>query len=89
MCLNKKDSKGKEVDPQLFGQNGSDYRYIEMNVIPCKPIQLTSRNKHRQNTECIANLRSPKAMIARLEETKKYLNSPQLLTMNNSGRFDL
>ena len=47
MCLDETDDKGNAINFKLFGQPGSDYRYIEMNVIPCKPEQLTSRNAYR------------------------------------------
>jgi len=83
MCLDEFES------PILFGSQGSENRNIEINVIPCKPEQLTSRNASRRSKACIADLKSPKAMEARFRETIKYLNSPQLNTMVNTSRFDL
>jgi hypothetical protein len=87
--MNDKDDKGNAINFNLFGQPNSDYRYIEMNVIPCKPEQLTSRNAYREKTSCVADLTSKKAMKDRLKETKKYLNNPQLTLLFNNSRFDL
>ena len=78
MCMDELDSKGRPVDLKLYGQPGSDFKNIEMNLVPCKPTQLTPQNAKRAKTECIYNLKSPRAVRAYLDETKKYMKSPHI-----------
>ena len=51
-------------------------RNIEVIFIPCVPKQLTLYNKHLVDKECIADLKDPKSLEAKLKESKAYLGRP-------------
>jgi hypothetical protein len=44
------------------GDTGLDGIVNELNYIPCIPKQLTGKNKHLVDKECIADLKDPKAL---------------------------
>jgi hypothetical protein len=53
MCMDEEDENGKKINFKLFGQFGANYRYVEMNVIPCKPEKPSPENAHRADTSCV------------------------------------
>jgi hypothetical protein len=66
MCMDDLDADGNEINFSLFGQHGSDYRYVEMNVVACVPEQLTPENAHKADTACIMDYNDEKAVKDRL-----------------------
>ena len=77
MCINDLDNKGKPFNKNVYGDGGS-YRTLEFNFIPCVPKQLTIYNRHLVNKECIADLKDPKSLKAKLEASRAYLGRPNL-----------
>jgi len=74
--MNELDNKGKKIDLTLYGVSGLDARTIDVTYIPCVPKQLTPQNKHLVDKECIADLKSPKALEKKFQESKAYLGRP-------------
>ena len=63
MCMDKYDREGREITKLLIGDASLDGgRTLEANYIPCIPKQLTDKNKHLVDKECIADLNDPKAL---------------------------
>jgi hypothetical protein len=60
--MDKYDREGKEISKTLYGESQLNYSKIELNYIPCIPKQLTDKNKHLVDKECIADLKDPKAV---------------------------
>jgi hypothetical protein len=58
MCINETDYEGKPFSRKIYGHTGGEYRAIELNLIPCKPKQLTPYNAHLKDKECIADLKN-------------------------------
>ena len=78
MCINDLDSEGKPIQDHLFGATGSSKQAatLEVNFKPCKPKQLTDKNKHLVNTECIADLNDKRSLKKKLQDSKDYLGRP-------------
>lgn len=89
MCINDLDDQGNKLNKKIYGYTGVDLRTIEINFIPCVPKQLTLYNKHLVDKECIADLKDPKAVAAKLQETKDYLGQPKISFFSNNQRLDL
>jgi hypothetical protein len=73
MCMDEFDYDGKKINFDLYGQLGSDYRYVEMNVIPCKPEQLSLENAATAKTSCVVDRNDKQAVADRLVATKEYI----------------
>jgi hypothetical protein len=61
-------------------------------VSACIPEQLTAKNKHLYDKECIADYKNPDGKYGlnkKLEETHDYLGAPALLILSNNQRMDL
>ena len=89
MCLNDLDANGKKLNKNIFGTSGAERREIGITFIPCVPKQLTLYNKHLIGKECIADLKDPKSLQAKLQESKDYLGRPILNFFSNNQRLDL
>ena len=89
MCLDHVDSTGKKIDLKLFGQNGLDAKTLDLNYIPCIPKQLTTKNKHLIDKECIVDYNSPKSLRDKLKATQDYIGRPAISIMTNVERLDL
>jgi hypothetical protein len=60
--MDKYDREGREITKILYGDRGLNDRTIGLSYIPCIPKQLTDKNKHLVDKECIADLKDPKAL---------------------------
>ena len=66
MCLNDLDANGKKLNKNIYGTTGADFRNLDIALIPCVPKQLTPYNKHLVGKECMADLKDPKSLQAKL-----------------------
>lgn len=62
MCMDENDYNGNLINKRLFGSTGNSFRSVEIALIPCVPKQITRWNKHLINSECLADLNSPKSL---------------------------
>lgn len=84
------DTDGLEINFNLFGRDEiSTHRRMDIIYKPCQPKQLTPYNKHLKDTECIVDLKSPKALKRKLEETIDFLGEPDIMLWYNQQRPDL
>jgi hypothetical protein len=84
MCMNELDDKGVKVNKRIYGATGNSFKSIEVAFIPCIPKQITSKNKHLINKECLADLKSKKSLAAKFQESKNYLGRPAIKIVANT-----
>ena len=88
-CPNDKDTKGIVVDKNLYGPDDSgEHLHIELDLQPCKPIQLTRRNRHLRGRKCIVDLKNKRTAKSwyqnKLKAVKKYLGEPAFVMAFNT-----
>lgn len=60
MCIDREELTGGSL--KLYGENDLyKSRRLELIYLPCKPIQLTDKNKRFKDQKCIYNVKSKKA----------------------------
>jgi hypothetical protein len=87
MCLDDLDKNNKKINKRLFGPDeGRLHRRLDLNFLPCTPVQKTAENRLLKDGECLADISTEKKRTNKLQEIKKYIGSPVLTMVYNTQR---
>jgi hypothetical protein len=89
-CLNSFDTTGLAVNKKLFGpDDGRMHRRIDILYQPCDPITYTPTTVLREGECFVKNNKDFKELSEKLEDTKRWVGTPDFTMVYNNQRMDL
>ena len=74
MCLNKKDNKGNDAMPNLYGPDENyPNRRIELMYRPCEPVKMDPTTRHLHEDACFVAENNAESYERKLNETIAWL----------------
>ena len=90
MCLNKKDSNGKDAMPSLYGPDENyPHRRIELMYRPCEPVKMDPSTVHLHHDACLIAEKNDEEYGKRLNDTITWLTQPDLNIVYNHETVQL
>jgi hypothetical protein len=80
LCMDNFDTEGNPVDLNFYGSGDTNsHRRLSIIFEPCVPEQISRQNEAEQSTRCLADLTSPSDLRRKLNDSKNYIKSPDMV----------